>query len=644
MLNYSIMPLDTAHLDEICNDIKYQYENNISTCVLFSMPVVPEGSPAINKGKILGEKFALFRDKLASMGLKCGILAQATIGHGWKLSEMFPYTQYTGLNDGVKTHTCCPEDDGFCDYIRDTFRTLALYKPEIIMVDDDLRLIFRQGGGCACERHMEMFNKRAGTNITREQLWNEIKTKGENARKYTDVFVETQFDSLLKAARAMREGIDSVDPTLPGAFCCCGSNPEAAGEIAQILAGKGNKKIIRINNGNYLCGGGRKFSVVFYRAATQMAKLRDYADIFLDEPDTCPQNRYSTSAAALHSHLAGAILEGACGAKHWITRMAAYEPESGKAYREKLSKYSKFYSALEELVPKLTWCGCRIPLSKESYFDLSLPFFGTELEGWSCYVLERLGLPLYFSENSGGAVFMEGEHTHENFTDKEIKDFFSGAFFMASDTAKALVERGFGEYIGVDLREWNGKTMSVEKLYVNGTCCPVQKNALELVPQSDKVKVHSSVCYTLDKQTYTELFPAVTEYQNSLGGTTVTYCGSPNIELGLGAPFSMLNESRKKQFIELLKKTGNLPLYYPGDAEVYLKAAKISDGGMFCSFFNLGIDPLDEITLVSETEISKVEILCADGSRRPVKFRSNGNTVIIEEKAYLLDPVMLFLY
>lgn len=643
MLNYSIIPLDTDHIDEICEDIRYQYENNIASCALFSMALVPEGNPTIDKGKLFGEKYALFRDKLRSMGLKCGILAQATIGHGWKLNEMFPYTQYTGLKDGQKTNTCCPQDDGFCDYIRNTFKTLAQYEPEIIMVDDDLRLMFRAGGGCACDLHMSMFNKLAGTNLTREQLWEALKKDDATAREYTDAFVKTQFDSLIKAARAMREGIDSVDPSIPGAFCCCGSNPEAAGEIARILAGKGNPVVIRINNGNYLCGGGRKFSTVFYRAATQMAKLKEYADVFLDEPDTCPQNRYSTSAIALHAHLSGALLEGAGGAKHWITRMATHEPASGKAYRTKLSKHIGFYNALEQLAPTLEWQGCRIPLTEKTYFDLTLPYFSTEIDGWSAYVLERMGLPLYFSSKPGGAVFMEGKHTHEKFTDAEIAQFFGGTFFMSSDTAKALCERGYGDNIGVSVREWQGKTMSSEILTINGNKCNVQHNAMELVPLSDNVKAHSYICYTLDKQEYTPLFPGVTEYKNPLGGKTVVYCGSPTIELSLGAPFSMLNESRKKQFVQLLSESGNLPLYYPDDGEVYLKAAKLPDGTAFCALFNLGIDTLDDIPLVCEKKYTRAEFLDADGIRKPVNIHYDGERLVVEKSAALLEPVVLFL-
>ncbi len=112
------------------------------------------------------------------------------------------------------------------------------------------------------------------------------------------------------------------------------------------MAGKGNPVIVRINNGNYTPAGARNLSVHMLRAAYQMATASGHVDAFLAETDTCPQNRYSTGAHSLHSHFTATILEGASGAKHWITRLSSHEPESGEAYRRLLSRYSGFYHTL----------------------------------------------------------------------------------------------------------------------------------------------------------------------------------------------------------------------------------------------------------------------------------------------------------
>ena len=75
---YTIMPLDTEHVDEICEDIRWQYENGVADCALFMIKLVPEGDPVIDKAAIECEKYARFREKLESMGFSCGVLVQCT--------------------------------------------------------------------------------------------------------------------------------------------------------------------------------------------------------------------------------------------------------------------------------------------------------------------------------------------------------------------------------------------------------------------------------------------------------------------------------------------------------------------------------------------------------------------------------------
>ena len=49
MYTYSIMPLDELHFDEICEDIREQYNKGISSCPMFKMTLVPEGDPVWDK-------------------------------------------------------------------------------------------------------------------------------------------------------------------------------------------------------------------------------------------------------------------------------------------------------------------------------------------------------------------------------------------------------------------------------------------------------------------------------------------------------------------------------------------------------------------------------------------------------------------
>lgn len=639
------MRLDDAqieHIDEVCEDIRYQYEAGISSCPLFSMTLVPEGNPPADKAKSLSEKYLMFKEKLDKMGIPSGILMQATIGHGWTLSELPPFQRYVNLRDGEYVHTMCPYDEGFREYIFKAAQTLAKTNPKHIMLDDDMRLMMRWGNACFCELHKKRFCELAGIfDISRKELWAIVTDAAHPlCKEYSDILIETQKEAVLSAARAIRAGIDSINPKIPGSFCCVGVNAEFGGEIAQIMAGKGNPVVVRINNANYTPLGPKFFSGFFNRAAEQIEKLKGVADVILAETDTCPQNRYSTGAQSLHTHFTGTILEGAAGAKHWITRGNGYEPESGKAYRKILAKHAGFYEALAEIVPTLSHRGCRIAVCAAPRYKFGE--YDTAPNAWLTCVLERFGLPVYFSSKPGGALFLEGDYT-DKLSDEELLAALSGTVFLASDSALNLIKRGFGKYLGVDVREWTSKQPTTEQLLINNNYTSLQMNLRELVPLSDKTVADSYVLHSADKVHFERLFPGTTVFKNELDGTAVVFCGTPKTDFNITDAFAFLTYSRKQQLIRLLEASGEIPAYFPGDEEVYMRVADMPDGKLFCAVFNICMDPIDELELVVHKDVAKISHLMPDGSLGTVSFSRSDDSYTMDIPAYPLDPVILIM-
>lgn len=637
---YTIMPLDTAHIDEICEDIKYQYNNGVASCPLFKMTLVPEGDPPVNKAEIMSRQYALFKEKLDEMNIPSGVLVQASIGHGWKLSKPFSFQKFTNMNSGKTEEVVCPYDEGFRKYIYDAMKTIAERSPACIMVDDDFRLIGRGSDGCGCHIHMKRFNELTDSNLKREEL-HKILLDGSN-KEYYDAYIETQKESLVETAKIMRKGIDAVNPMIPGMYCCVGNNAEFAYELATALAGEGNPVVVRINNGNYTAGGARWLSVAFQRAAAQIAKLKGKVDIILAETDTCPQNRYSTGAMQLHSHFTGTILEGAVGAKHWITRLKTFEPESGAAYRRILSKYRGFYQTLAEIVPSLEWLGCRIPVNDEAKYTFGKNWFGGDdgNNAWSSCVLERMGIPFYFSAESTGVLCLEGDVF---LSEDRLKKALKGAMFVASDSAKQLIEKGFGKYIGVDVKNVEGDEPSTELILSSQRETSVQYNTMQLIPLSDKTKKLSYVCHTVDNVNFKKLFPGVTEYKNELGGTIFVFCGTPNTDYNITDAFSFLNYSRKQQLIDMLKSVNAIPVYYPNDEEVYLRAARMTGGGLFVSMFNIGLDPIEKIEIICNEKVNRIFMLVPNGEKKEISFFVDGDKYILDCNCNTLEPVILFM-
>ena len=644
MLNLSMMPLDVEHVDEICADIIDQQARGISTHAMMMMYFTPEGTPPVDRAAQYCKKYDIFRERLDRAGAKYGVLVQSTLGHISTPASPHPFQNVVSLVDGsTLVSTCCPLDQGFRKYIKGQMRTLATHRPSVVMIDDDVGLVYRDVRGCACPLHMAEVNRRAGTDMTREEMYAHTQGVSEEDRRLTQIYIDVQRDALVGAVRAMREGIDEIDPTIQGVtsgiytstFC------EFSGDVAEAFAGKGNPRVVRMNNGMYTAAGARFFTKNMFRAAILRENIKDKVDVFLAETDTCPQNRYSTSASLLHAHFTGTILEGAKGAKHWITRLVGYDPRAGVAYRKKLATYAKFYEALTHLSDELRPVGCRIPLTLSQDYGFVPSASGLNLSPWSTCVLERLGLPLYFSAEAGGAVFLD-DVSATRFDDGEIRAFLKGTLVLSAGAAEHLAARGFGDALGVRVQPWRGKVMSREQY--KGRRFSVQTDAKELVPLSESVEILSTVIHCPDADHSETLFPAVTGYENPMGGYTVVFCGTPDTPFHYAKAFSMLCEPRKEQLIEILRRGGNLPVHYPEDAEVYLRAGYLKDGTLFCAVFNIGLDPLEDVPLSVDFRVSRVEMLNAEGEREEVPYSYDPDgTLRVGVPAGILSPVILFL-
>ena len=99
-----------------------------------------------------------------------------------------------------------------------------------------------------------------------------------------------------------------------------------------------------------------------------------------------------------------------------------------------------------------------------------------------------------------------------------------------------------------------------------------------------------------------------------------------------------------EQLIEILRRGGNLPVHYPEDAEVYLRAGYLADGTLFCAVFNIGLDPLEDVPLSVDFRVSRVEMLNAEGERERVPYSYDADgTLRVGVPAGILSPVILFL-
>lgn len=612
-----VMPLLPGREDDLAADAAHLLNSGVCTQVACMMTLVPEGDPPADKARILGERFVAFRRALGGDAGRVGILAQATIGHGWVPDEPAPYQKIIHP-DGSAAYQMCPLDPAFQAHMRDAFQLLAALQPAFFMIDDDFRLLTGRNG-CYCPLHLQETGRRLGRDLNRAALLAALRTDPAAAQAYDGVLL----DSLMRLASVIRDAIDAVDPAIPGSFCACYGDIRHANPLAHRLAGAGQAPVIRINNARYLTGEMRSFPTRMYHGAAQIAGL-DPGSVILAETDPCPHNRYSTGAYLMHAHYTGSLLEGCHGAKHWLTRTHAHQPASGAAYRALLTAHHGFYEALFQAVQDSQPAGyIAAALPAAPWFNPP-PDHGDRCGSARTWapLLGVLGLPCNYARSPRLPTMVTGADV-ELFTDDGLRELQRYGLLLDGSAAEALCQRGFDVAIGVRAEAWTGPAVSAEQW--GKVLLGRDARYSRLTPLGPRTRIHSTLLHRPSgvSDQFTEMGPAATLYESPDGVRVAVLAASCGTHNSLTEPgLSFFDEDRKRQLVELLAFVGGapVPFYYPGDAEVYVKLRRFSDGRYLLALFNLGHDPLEVIPLAAAPTVARAEILSRDGIWQPTAF------------------------
>lgn len=638
MHQYSILSLEAESIDAIVENIVDQHRNNVADCFLFMMAIAPKGTPPVDLVDPLCSTYIEYKRRLDAVGIKNGVLIQSSIGHEYYRNSSDSFQHYVNLVDGHTTNTCCPMDEGFLEYLGSAVKKIAQAHPYMIMLDDDFRLMARRGKGCCCPLHLNHISKKIGKCLTREDVFAAMNGCSKEDDTIAEKFIESQRTALLTAARTIRKKIDEVDPTIIGAYCTCGNGAEFANDILDVMAGNNRPKIIRINNGYYCHESAHHISSVSYRAAAQKQQIKDHNDIvLLAETDTCPHYRYSTDASMLNTQYILSILEGAIGAKHWITSLNGYEKTSGAAYKSVLSRNSRIYEGLATAVKDVVWQGCRIPIPRDHYYYR----YPESSDAWYSYVFERIGVPVYFSSDDSGVVFL-AEFDHRTFSNEQLLNMFKNGIVLTANAVREMNKAGFSEYTGVCVEPYDSHNDEYEKRIGSSVRIQLQREMSRITANGNNEIEVLSWCYCLDKDGSEKItVPGLVRFLNPFGKYTYVYAGTPKTDFRFSEAFSFLCPERKKQICEILAEAYELPVVYEGDADVYLHCGLLKSGGYLCVFTNLSYDRLDKLPVGVSNEITKVQILNENGVFDDCRFEPGGTHVLLAVDLMPLSTVIV---
>jgi hypothetical protein len=631
----NIAPLLPGHEEELASDIADLAAGGAITCSAFICTLTPEGEPVFDKASVLAERFAAHYAALRKKSaIPCGILIQATIGHGWTPNVPSAGQKFVPGN-GPGRYIFCPLGKEFRAYIEDQIGKLAAAGPDFFMLDDDFRMLTGRGG-CFCPLHVTGFNALAGRNYTPDELRKAVGEDENTARAYDAWLQKTMADT----ARIIRRAIDSRRPGLPCSFCMCGEDVRHAPELARILRGNGGLRI-RINNGFYMADSPRAVPAQMLRSARQALHLPEDTEI-LDEPDTCPQNRYSTSAAVLHDHLTRALLAGYAGAKIWITRMNAFEPASGRAYRRVMKEYAGFYRALFSL--DLEEDGILIPLPEKPPFNFPPAQKKAYPTGNWLTQTAVMGFPFRLGSSSCAPKIsaVSGDDC-DQLTDADVKNLFTGDLILDGSAALKLAQRGFAGALGISASPWGELPAPSFEAKEDGTGFIALSLSSGAVRLEMNQKIAGRVLTWISHRT-----SAVSDDSRIVSPGSVSLTRPDGKKLFVMAAslkdfdftaFSYLNETRKAQFAA--EWNDKVAVYFDGDAELMIRTGVAGDGSRIVILHAISAEGVSRPRLVFRDPAASLERLCPDGVWRPLPFRREGNAVVPELEAKIFFAEVL---
>lgn len=457
---YDIVPYSPGHEAEAARDIRAVHEKSGLDTFLYSVSLDPRGYPAFDNVRAATASYRRLKAELGDAPVRLGFLLQSILGHWPRVDkEVEPWQRSVDIGGAVKRF--CVLDPRYQDYIRKTGAALAAECPCFILGDDDIRA-FSPNAECFCPLHAAEFNRRTGKAYAPEEYRLAIaggKAKAEDEAAYLKLRGEIP----LTVARLLREGIDSVDPSIPGGACMPGAEQLRVVNWAGALSGKGHPVTLRLANGLYREMAPR--DMIRYVLATQsyIDALRPSVDRLLDESDSFPHTLYVRSGRTFISKLALGVFCGLRGAKLWFVGMHKQTERVPEAHDRALGENRRLLESLAQALDGSAPVGVRIPADNCT-------------TKWATEIFGLYGVPFCSdrSVKAGGPLLISGAEGADGLDDKAVEEAFRGRVFVDGPASVKLAARGFGDRLGCK-PVMDGRAYNIEVVCADGSRPPITK-------------------------------------------------------------------------------------------------------------------------------------------------------------------------
>lgn len=574
------------------------------------------------------------RDELRKNGIGFSINPWVTVVHcdrGRDTKASIPDVDLMVGHDGTKCRACaCVLSEGWRRHTTELWTRYASLEPDVLWVEDDIRLLNHQPVeyGCFCPLHIAEFNRRAGTNASREEIVKAILSPG-TPHPWRKIWLDVNRDVMVDVAKFFEQTVHDISPKTKLGLMC--SSPESHAiegrdwkAFASALAGS-EPLVARPCMFNYEETSPRGLYTAEYLVRSTMHLLG--TDVIIQtEVENWPFTTFSKSARFTFLQMALSFAIGADGVTmnlydHMGTPIAR-NPEFGSMLKEKKT----FLNALAKRCSKSRAVGTQIIHPQDGSYHVNLDEnagYQDLAAGGHAWrrVLEPLGFPITFEESS--VVGLSGQVVRA-LSESELVKILSKGVLVDLSALRCLLEMGYGEYVGVDIKRifhkydeplaaeehFDPEFGGAERKYMTLTLPDLggDEPIAELIP-AEGARAVSRLVDPDAKPKYA----GMTLFENRLGGRAAVYPMS--VETCTGAAF--LNPHRRDQITAVIDwlSHGQTPLIVRGGAWA-LPIRQDSDYFSVVGTFNLTLDEwaAAEFDLfVGSRAVEKVEILREDG-------------------------------
>ncbi len=452
----------TMHNDQIYIDRLLESLKQCGNCFDEVWIATSYGLLSVEQCKKEAEMMEITASKFRKAGITASMQVSRTIGHGDNLLKIYGgdgvknlhADRITSIDGIVSVAQFCWNNEEFRKYIAESLKAYAAFQPDIVWVDDDMRI--RHHGKskalCFCDNCLSIYNRRYGHQYTRAALKEDFLVRKSEIRKE---YIEFQTQTLAEFAEIIAKAIHEVSPDSVMALqnggntmlatdaqrACLDAMKEVSGKAPAFRAGGGfyddhnpyqmlNKALLL----NYM-----------------NSRLPDYVKLRNSEIENLPFVAYGKSAESTCIEAALYMAYGCNMAS--ITLMNTAEPLS---YHEelfrKLSLYKPFLKQLVEKNRNTVNDGLCIYQPPRS----CLNFMRSEQsEAWNDSAIQefsfwaRCGVPIHTGLN--GNAFLVSAKAADYMNEEDIDFLLHHSVVIDGEAVDTLCRAGYGSRLPVNV-------------------------------------------------------------------------------------------------------------------------------------------------------------------------------------------------